>query len=144
MINLAQFETTIWDNTTHSRMEQNFENDEFGLKAANEKNAEDGHLRTHLKMHCGEKSNKCSQCDFASSNTHQLRTHLITNIGEKSHKCSQCDYASSSTSNLSSHLKTHSGEKSNKCNQCGFASARADKLTRHLKTHSEEKQMQSK
>ena len=34
--------------------------------------------------------------------------------GEKSNKCNQCDYASSYASNLRAHLKTHSGEKSNK------------------------------
>ena len=33
-------------------------------------------------------------------------------IGEKSNKCNQCDYASSQAGNLRAHLKTHSGEKS--------------------------------
>ena len=31
----------------------------------------------------------------------------------KSNKCNQCDYASSQTADLRKHLKTHSGEKSN-------------------------------
>ena len=35
--------------------------------------------------------------------------------GEKSNKCNQCDYASSQASNLRRHLKMHSGEKSSKC-----------------------------
>ena len=38
--------------------------------------------------------------------------------GEKSNKCNQCDYASSWAGNLRTHLKMHSGEKPNKCNQC--------------------------
>ena len=38
--------------------------------------------------------------------------------GERSKKCYQCDFASSQAANLRLHLKTHSGEKSNKCNQC--------------------------
>ena len=41
--------------------------------------------------------------------------------GEKSNKCNQCDYASSWASHLRTHLKTHSGEKLNKVNQCDYA-----------------------
>ena len=62
-----------------------------------------------------------------------------TNSGEKSNKCNQCDYASSETGDLRRHLKTHSGEKSNKCNQCDYATSHAGTLRRHLKTHSGEK-----
>ena len=58
----------------------------------------------------------------------------------KSNKCNQCEYASSWTGNLRKHLKIHSGEKSNKCNQCDFASSEASHLRRHLKTHTEKSQ----
>ena len=59
--------------------------------------------------------------------------------GEKSNKCNQCEYASSQAGDLRRYLKTHSGEKSNKCNQCNFASAQASNLRTHIKTHSGEK-----
>ena len=85
------------------------------------------------------KSNKCNQCDYASSYAHHLRTHLKAHSGEKLNKCNQCDYASSSAHSLRRHLKTHSGEKSNKCNQCDFASSQASNLRTHLKKHSGEK-----
>ena len=85
------------------------------------------------------KSNKCNQCDFASSWVSSLRTHLKTHSGEKSTKCNQCDYESSRADNLRAHLKTHSGEKTNKCNQCDYASTSAGDLRRHLKIHSGEK-----
>ena len=52
--------------------------------------------------------------------------------GEKSNKCKQCDYASSQPGDLRRHLKRHSGEKSNKCNQCDFASSYAGNLKAHL------------
>ena len=47
-----------------------------------------------------ERSNKCSQCDYASSYAHDLRTHLKTHSGEKPYKCNQCNYASSQEGNL--------------------------------------------
>ena len=68
----------------------------------------------------------------------RLRAHFEINSGEKSKKCNQCDYASSDASNLRAHLKMHSGEKPNKCNQCDYASAHAGHLRRHLKMHSGE------
>ena len=58
-----------------------------------------------------EKSNKCNQCDYASSYLGNLRAHLKTHSGEKSNKCNQCDYASSQLGHLKTHLKTHGGEK---------------------------------
>ena len=66
----------------------------------------------------GEKSNKCNQCDYASSRADSLRSHLKKNIGEKSNKWNLCGYATVYVSNLRDHLKIHNGEKSNKCNQC--------------------------
>ena len=85
------------------------------------------------------KSNKCNQCEYASSQAGHLRTHLKVHIGEKSNKCNQCDFASAHASSLITHLKTHSGDKSNKCNHCDYASAYASVLRTHLKTHSGEK-----
>ena len=98
----------------------------------------EGALRTHLKMHSGEKSNKCNQCGYASSHMSHLRTHLKTHSGEKSNKCNQCEYASSHASTLRTHLKTHIGKKSNKCNQCDYASSLAGNMKTHLKRHSGE------
>ena len=93
-------------------------------------------LRTYLKRYSGEKSNKCNQCDFASSRAGDLRRHLKTHIiGEKSNKCNQCDFASTQAGDLRRHLKTHSGEKPNKCSQCDFACSHPSSLRRHTKRH---------
>ena len=105
-------------------MDQNLENYGLGAKAIGRK----------LK-----KSNKCNQCEYASSRADSLRTHVKIHSGEKSNKCNQCDYASSDVGHLKRHLKTHSGEKPNKSNHCDYASSEAGDLRRHLKTHSGKK-----
>ena len=66
----------------------------------------------NLKTHSGEKSNKCNQCDFASSQAANLRRHLKMHSGEKSaNKCNQCDFVTAWPQALKNHLKTHEGEK---------------------------------
>ena len=56
----------------------------------------------NLKSHSGEKSNKCNQCDYVSSQASYLRSHLKTHslkirtnlwkrTVEKSKKCYRCD-----------------------------------------------------
>ena len=67
----------------------------------------------------------------------KIATMKEANSGEKSNKCNQCDYASSDPSSLRKHLKRHSGEKSNKCNHCDYTSCYASSLKTHLKIHSQ-------
>ena len=84
-------------------MEEQMDNFDFGLKEANVKNPK----KTIDNV---TKSNKCNQCDYASSRADSLRTHLKTHSGEKSNKCNQCDYASSQAGHLRKHLKRHNRE----------------------------------
>ena len=68
--------------------------------------------KTHLKIHTGEKSNKCHQCDFTTIQTGNLKRQLKIHTGEKLNKCNQCDYECSQTLTLMTHLKAHTLEKS--------------------------------
>ena len=108
IIDLNQFEGTIW--TKRNTMEQICQNYDYLL------NGEEI-LKKKTK-----KSNKCNQCDYASSYTSALKTHLNTHSEEKANKCSQCDFACLDRSSLRRHLKKHSKWKSNKWNQCEYAS----------------------
>ena len=93
-------------------MEETFENENLSLKDSLVK-----------KTNNTIKSNKCNQCDYASSRIGNLREHFKTHSGEKLNKCNQCDYTSHHTGNLRVHLKIHSGEKPYKCNHCDYTSS---------------------
>ena len=56
----------------------------------------------------------CQNYDFVLKREEILKKKTGNVI--KSNKCDQCDYASSRAGDLGKHLKMHSGEKSNKCN----------------------------
>ena len=103
MMMLTQFDAIICakHNTQSTKQMENYD---FVLKGANGKIPK----KTTDNVN---KSNKCNQCDYASSHAGNLRTHLKTHSGEKANKCNQCDYASSQTGDLRKYLKTHSGEK---------------------------------
>ena len=68
-------------------------------------------ILVQARYEVGEKSNKCNQCDYASSHAFSLRRHMKMHTREKSYKCNQCDHASSHTSNLKAQMKTQTGEK---------------------------------
>ena len=62
-----------------------------------------------MKKHTGEKSNKCSLCDYASYDASNLRTHMKKHTGEKSNKCNQHtgEKSNSQAGNLKTHIKRH-------------------------------------
>ena len=59
-----------------------------------------------------EQNNENHYSSFKNENRKMLKKKTDNAI--KSNKCNQCDYASSHKSNLRIHLMTHSGEKLNK------------------------------
>ena len=75
------------------------------------------------------------RCKFASYEPRTLMIHMRIHSGDKPNKCSQCNYASHQEGNLKSHLKTHSGEKDYKCDKCNYKAARAEHMKSHMKRH---------
>ena len=55
------------------------------------------------------KMQKCNQCEYSSKNSSHLRTHIKMHSGEKSYKCYQCDYATAYATDLRKHMKNKLG-----------------------------------
>ena len=62
-------------------------------------------LRVILKTHNTEHLCKCKHCDFTLSGPSTLRRLLETNCGQNTNSCNQCKYASYQTGNLRTNMK---------------------------------------
>ena len=79
--------------------------EELGSSQENENSTKLYHgLETHnSSVH---EKNKCSICDYTSSNKSTLKTHIESAHEKKRpHKCTICDYSSSQKSTLKTHTR---------------------------------------
>jgi KRAB domain-containing zinc finger protein len=97
-------------------------------------------LKRHtLTVHAKEKTYKCEQCDYATSDPYSLTGHKRTHTGEKPYQCDQCDKAFTFSSNLKEHKRIHTEEKPYECDVCKKAFTQSSALKIHKGRHSGEK-----
>ena len=92
-------------------------------------------LKSHMRVHTGEKSYKCDVCSKTFAHSGGLKKHMTVHTGEKLYKCDICLQLFAQRNHLMDHIRIHTGEKPFECDTCGKTFARNSHLQRHKRTH---------